>query len=91
MSPAERERLAEELLELRFGCHPDPDELQRRLDADPELRAVAAELESEVDDLAATLKPSENPTLKTPAPAVRSVRPPGARSDRQRRSTARRG
>lgn len=37
---AARAALEQELLEFHFGCHEDPDAVQARLDADPELRAL---------------------------------------------------
>lgn len=48
MNPDDRERLLDELLQLRFGCHPDPDALVERLNADPQL----AELQVEVAHIA---------------------------------------
>src|SRR5262245_309970 len=36
----ERQRLEQELLELHFGCHPDPEALTARLQREPELRAL---------------------------------------------------
>ncbi|MEQ8764211.1 MAG: MG2 domain-containing protein, partial [Planctomycetota bacterium] len=47
MNERRREALRQELLELHFGCHADPDGLQARIDADPALQALAAEVRQE--------------------------------------------
>lgn len=44
MSPADRENLRQELLELHFGCHENPEALEARLAADTEVRALYEEV-----------------------------------------------
>ena len=49
MNTNEREQLRQELLELHFGCHPQPDALRARLDEDPEINALYAEVQEMAD------------------------------------------
>ncbi|MBL8766778.1 MAG: hypothetical protein JNL94_05415, partial [Planctomycetes bacterium] len=63
MNPADRERLLDELLQLRFGCHPDPDALNLRLREDSEVAVLdreAARIANGLSDAART----EVPTLR---------------------------
>ena len=50
MKPSEREALRQELLELHFDCHPDPEELRARLAREPELRALFDEVAATPED-----------------------------------------
>lgn len=61
MNPADRERLLDGLLQLRFGCHPDPDALNLRLRQDPELAALdreAARIATGLSDAARSEMPA---------------------------------
>lgn len=70
-SPAERDQLAQELLELHFGCHEDPTALQARLAAEPALRALQQEVLQKARVLEAAVKPTIDP-LPLPAPGSAS-------------------
>ncbi len=70
MSPAERERLAQELLELHFGCHEDPAALQARLDREPALRALQQTVLQQARVLEHAVRPAQAPLpLRVPRPA----------------------
>ncbi|MBM4063359.1 MAG: hypothetical protein FJ265_20010, partial [Planctomycetes bacterium] len=75
-SPAERDRLEQELLELHFGCHEDPGALQARLAAEPALRALQQEVLRKAQLLEEAARP-EQPALdlKLPASGAESQRP----------------
>jgi hypothetical protein len=69
MPPAERERLAQELLELHFGCHEHPEVLQARLDREPALRALQREVLLQARVLERAVRPEQAPLpLRTPRP-----------------------
>lgn len=70
-SPAERDRLAQELLELHFGCHEDPAALESRLANEPALQALQQEVLQKARVLEAAVKPTIAP-LPLPAPASAS-------------------
>jgi len=64
-SPEEREELIQELLELHFGCHENPQQLEARLAREPQLRALQAEVQGQADVLEEAVKP-EQPRLQLP-------------------------
>mgnify|MGYP002777825452 CR=1 FL=1 len=65
-SPAERDQLAQELLELHFGCHEAPAALEARLAAEPALRALQQQVLQQAQVLEAAVKPTIAPlTLPT--------------------------
>ena len=67
-----RDALKQELLEYRFGCHPDPEAIEARL-RDPEVAALL----KEVDGLAGTLDAAAReavPSLELTPPAEPEVR-----------------
>jgi hypothetical protein len=69
MSPAERERLAQELLELHFGCHENPGPLQARLAREPALRALQAEVLRQAQTMERAVRQDQPPlALRAPAP-----------------------
>lgn len=69
MPPAERERLAQELLELHFGCHENPEALQARLAREPALRALQAEVLQQAQALERAARQDLPPLpLRAPAP-----------------------
>ncbi len=75
LSPEERDALQQELLELCFDCHPDPDGLRRRIAGDAELQALFAQTLS----LAQGLTVAANETVDTPrfrAPEEGSLQSP---------------
>jgi alpha-2-macroglobulin-like protein len=66
-SPAERDRLEQELLELHFGCHEDPAALEARLAAEPELRALQQQVLAQATLLEQAVRPAQPPLdLRTP-------------------------
>jgi len=65
-SPAERDRLAQELLELHFGCHEAPEALRARLAAEPALLALQQEVLRQAELLEAAVRPT-TPPLTLPA------------------------
>jgi alpha-2-macroglobulin-like protein len=71
LSPGERERLAQELLELHFGCHADAEHLEARLAAEPELRALQAEVLQQAALLERAVRPEQAP-LQLRQPPARS-------------------
>lgn len=76
-SPAEREQLAQELLELHFGCHEDPTRLEARLVAEPALRALQQDVLRQARVLEAAVKPSIDPLSlpkQTPMPQTDATR-----------------
>ncbi|MCK5944655.1 MAG: hypothetical protein KAI24_21890, partial [Planctomycetes bacterium] len=76
-SPEEREQLTQELLELHFGCHEDPTELEARLATDPALRRLQAEVTQQAGVLEHAVKP-EQPRLQLPTtqPTAAAARRP---------------
>ncbi|MFK7740809.1 MAG: MG2 domain-containing protein [Planctomycetota bacterium] len=64
-TPAEREQLEQELLELHFGCHESPEQLEARLAAEPQLRKLQQEMLAKADLLAKAVQP-EQPKLDLP-------------------------
>lgn len=69
-SPAERDQLAQELLELHFGCHEDPQALQARLAAEPALRALQQEVLQQAKVLEAAVKPTIDPLALPTTPTT---------------------
>lgn len=69
-SPAERDQLAQELLELHFGCHEDPAALEARLAAEPALRALQQHVLQQAQVLEAAVKPSTDPLVLPTAPVA---------------------
>ncbi|MBL8728137.1 MAG: hypothetical protein JNM25_06885 [Planctomycetes bacterium] len=66
-SPAERDQLEQELLELHFGCHEHPEQLAARLAAEPALRALQQQVLQQADLLARAVRPEQAPLdLATP-------------------------
>lgn len=66
-SPAEREQLEQELLELHFGCHENPERIEARLAAEPALRALQAEVLQQARLLERAVRPEQAPlALRTP-------------------------
>lgn len=78
-SPAERDQLAQELLELHFGCHEDPSALQARLANEPALQALQQEVLRQARVLEAAVQPTIEPL---PLPA----QPPMPQTDAPRRA-----
>jgi hypothetical protein len=72
-SAEERDRLEQELLELHFGCHEDPATLQARLQAEPALRTLQAEVLQKARALEQAVRPTQ-PALDLREPA-RTVPP----------------
>ncbi|MBL8753144.1 MAG: hypothetical protein JNK15_07570, partial [Planctomycetes bacterium] len=71
-SPAERDQLAQELLELHFGCHEDPTALEARIAAEPALRALQREVLLQAKVLERAVRPEQAPLrLRPPTPASR--------------------
>ncbi len=69
MNERERQDLRQELLELHFGCHPDPDGLRARLENDPGLQSLSAEVEGEAALLSeAAQAPIDELDLTRPTP-----------------------
>ena len=67
-SPAEREQLEQELLELHFGCHENPERIAARLEAEPALRALQAEVLQQARLLERAVRPEQPPlVLRTPS------------------------
>lgn len=80
-SPAERDQLAQELLELHFGCHEDPQALQARLAAEPALRALQQEVLQQAQVLEAAVKPTIAPlTLPTTPSTTHPAKKSGERT-----------
>lgn len=69
-SPAERDQLAQELLELHFGCHEDPAALEARLAAEPALRALQQQVLQQAQVLEAAVKPSIAPLTLPSTPTA---------------------
>jgi hypothetical protein len=84
-SPAERDRLAQELLELHFGCHEAPESLRARLAAEPALQALQQEVLRQAELLEAAVKPTTPPlALPTPRAEARPMPPASAASTSKR-------
>jgi alpha-2-macroglobulin-like protein len=66
LSPAERDQLAQELLELHFGCHEDPARLQARLDTEPAVRELQQQVLAQAAVLEAAVQPKTPPLQLTP-------------------------
>jgi hypothetical protein len=82
LSPAERDQLAQELLELHFGCHENPERLEARLAAEPALRELQHEVLRQARVLERAVLPEQPPLrLRTPVPTsrLRFLRSPVAR------------
>ncbi|HEU4420175.1 MAG TPA: MG2 domain-containing protein, partial [Planctomycetota bacterium] len=79
-SPAERDELEQELLELHFGCHENPERIEARLAAEPALRALQAEVLQQAKLLERAARP-EQPRLhlREPRPALRWLSLRGAK------------
>jgi len=60
-TPEEREQLTQELLELHFGCHEQPEELEQRLVNEPALRELQAEVLSQAQVLEEAVHPELEP------------------------------
>ena len=82
-NPAEQQQLEGELLELHFGCHPDPDALQARLLREPALRALQQRVLATANLLQQAAVPPQAP-LRLPQPSPRTF----WRSPRRRLLTA---
>ncbi|MEO6594537.1 MAG: hypothetical protein ABIP94_07275, partial [Planctomycetota bacterium] len=80
---AERDQLEQELLELHFGCHEHPERLQARLDAEPALRALQADVLKQARTLERAVRPEQAPLdLRNPpktTPRLRWLRHPAGR------------
>lgn len=76
LSPAERDRLAQELLELHFGCHEDPAALEARLAAEPAVRALQQEVLRQADLLERAVRPEQPPLRLQPPPSAPRTRSP---------------
>ncbi|MFY9345815.1 MAG: hypothetical protein WAT39_25210, partial [Planctomycetota bacterium] len=61
LSAAERERLVQELLELHFGCHPDPEALNARLANEPALRELQQDVLAQARVLEDAVRPTQPP------------------------------
>ncbi len=61
LSPADREQLAQELLELHFGCHEDPARLEARLAAEPALRELQRQVLAQARVLESAVRPEQAP------------------------------
>lgn len=78
-SKEERERLLQELLELHFGCHENPEALQARLDAEPALRELQKQALAEAAVLKAAVQPEQQELpLREPRRAGGAARNRGA-------------
>lgn len=73
MTPAEREQLAQELLELHFGCHENPERLEARLAKEPAVRALQQEVLQQAKLLERAVRP-EQPPLRLREPAAPTSR-----------------
>ena len=73
LSPAEREQLAQELLELHFGCHEHPERLLARIAAEPAVRALQQDVLAQARVLEAAVQPA-TPALVLPTPRARASR-----------------
>lgn len=85
MNAQERENLRRELLELHFGCHPDPEPLEARLREDFELRELWVEVGGHAEVLSAAAR-AETPTLEFVAPPLDAQSPRVGLADAPRRS-----
>ncbi|MBX3464784.1 MAG: hypothetical protein KF830_16570 [Planctomycetes bacterium] len=65
-SADERDRLEQELLELHFGCHDDPDRLLARLAAEPALRLLQQQALAKAALLEQAVRPEQAPLPLTP-------------------------
>ena len=73
-NPADREQLRQELLELHFGCHEDPAQLEARLAAEPALRALQQEVLAQANLLTAAVRPEQAPLrLESPRATERAT------------------
>mgnify|MGYP003663567791 FL=1 len=71
-TPEEREQLAQELIELHFGCHENPEAFETRLANEPALRELQAEVLSQAQVLEEAVHPAQ-PRLHLPEPAASPV------------------
>jgi len=62
----ERDQLEQELLELHFGCHENPERLEARLAAEPALRALQQEVLRKAQVLEAAVRPPSPSTSPSP-------------------------
>lgn len=60
-SPAERDALEQQLLELHFGCHADPEALQARLANEPALRELQRQVLRTAEVLDDAARPAQAP------------------------------
>jgi hypothetical protein len=75
LSAAEREQLAQQLLELHFGCHENPEHLEARLANEPALRELQAEVLQQARVLERAVRPHQPPLqLRTPKSAPAPTR-----------------
>lgn len=73
LSAEERDQLAQELLELHFGCHEDPARLEARLANEPALRSLQQEVLQQAKLLERAVRPDQAPLrLREPQPATPS-------------------
>ena len=68
-SQEEREQLTQELLELHFGCHEQPEVLEARLAQEPALRELQAQVLSQAQVLEDAVHPDQ-PRLELPSEPV---------------------
>ncbi|KAA3605127.1 MAG: hypothetical protein DWQ01_21285 [Planctomycetota bacterium] len=61
----ERDRLHQEILEYRFGCHSDPESFRQRLESDPELQHLYQEM-ADTAGLIQLAAQEESPALSLP-------------------------
>ncbi|MFT7535746.1 MAG: hypothetical protein ACI85K_001699, partial [Hyphomicrobiaceae bacterium] len=80
-TPEEREQLSQELIELHFGCHENPDALEARLANEPALRELQSEVLSQAQVLEDAVHPSQ-PPLHLPEQAASPAMPPAGRRPR---------
>lgn len=71
-TPEEREQLSQELIELHFGCHEDPEALEARLANEPALRQLQAEVLAQAQVLEEAVHPAQ-PRLQLPDEAAAPV------------------
>ena len=67
-TPEEREQLSQELIELHFGCHENPEALETRLANEPALRELQSEVLSQAQVFEDAARPAQ-PRLHLPEQA----------------------
>ncbi|MGK0435436.1 MAG: hypothetical protein ACJA0V_004598, partial [Planctomycetota bacterium] len=80
-TPEEREQLSQELIELHFGCHENPDALEARLANESALRELQCEVLSQAQVLEDAVHPSQ-PPLHLPEQAASPAMPTAGRRPR---------